>query len=397
MSNKLLAATCDDDSARAQNEDPALELIRQTPDTPSQTTMKIPGRGKKSKDVVLEGETDYQPVNWKRLFLRPKYLICWLVLAVIIVLTVIITIRHDQVVERLLPFSKHVRALPAGWLIPIVILIIISFPPLFGHEVVALLCGVVYGLGVGFAIVAAGTFIGEIGTWFVFQYFLRKKCEKLERTNLNYGALARLARAGGFTISFIIRFSAIPSHFSTAVFSTCGVNFWAFAIATFLSLPKQIFLVYLGVLLITPKPDHTKNIVYAIAFMITICMAVYIWYKMRLIKRTLLEEQETRRQRRLAEIQVQGTTVTLKNTSPVTLTPEERQGRDDQWLLAGQPRGENSSDIADQEEGVESFRLREVRRSLGAEGDAPPRYEYEPEVPARAWTGKNPPEEMRYS
>jgi uncharacterized membrane protein YdjX (TVP38/TMEM64 family) len=54
-----------------------------------------------------------------------------------------------------------VRDLPVGWLIPIAILIVISFPPLFGHELVALLCGVVYGLWVGFGIVAAGTFLGE--------------------------------------------------------------------------------------------------------------------------------------------------------------------------------------------------------------------------------------------
>lgn len=51
--------------------------------------------------------------------------------------------------------------MPAGWLIPIVILIIISFPPLFGHEIIGLLCGVVYGLWIGFVIVAAGTFLGE--------------------------------------------------------------------------------------------------------------------------------------------------------------------------------------------------------------------------------------------
>jgi len=59
------------------------------------------------------------------------------------------------------PFSEKVRDLPAGWLIPIAILIIISFPPLFGHELVALLCGVVYGLWEGFGLVAAGTFLGE--------------------------------------------------------------------------------------------------------------------------------------------------------------------------------------------------------------------------------------------
>ncbi|KAK4442122.1 snare associated Golgi protein-domain-containing protein [Podospora aff. communis PSN243] len=343
---------------------------------------------KMGRDSFLEGETDYRPVNWKRLFLRPKYLVCWVVLVIIIVLTVIISIHHREVVDHLMPFSQHVRELPAGWLIPIVILIIISFPPLFGHEIVALLCGVVYGLCIGFAIVAAGTFIGEIGTWFAFQYLLRAKCEKVERTNLNYGALARLARSGGFTIIFIIRFSAIPSHFSTAVFSTCGVNFWAFAIACFLTLPKQIFLVYLGVLLVTPRPDHTKSVVYAIAFIITIFMAVYIWYKMRLMKRTLLAEQEARRARR--RLQESVITVTLKDdrssastsSSPGMMTPEERPGReaDDAWLLAGQPRAEDGSDVGAQEEGVESFRLRQMRPFR--EGESPP--EYEPEVPPRA-------------
>lgn len=64
-------------------------------------------------------------------------------------------------VKKLLPFSEKVRDLPAGWLIPIAILFVISFPPLFGHEIIALLCGVVYGLYIGFAIVAAGTFTGE--------------------------------------------------------------------------------------------------------------------------------------------------------------------------------------------------------------------------------------------
>lgn len=65
--------------------------------------------------------------------------------------------------QALRPFSEKVRDLPAGWLIPIAILFIISFPPLFGHEIVALLCGVVYGLWIGFGVVCAGTFFGESG------------------------------------------------------------------------------------------------------------------------------------------------------------------------------------------------------------------------------------------
>lgn len=202
------------------------------------------------------------------------------------------------------------------------ILVVISFPPLFGHEIIALLCGVVYGLWIGFAIVAAGTFLGEsklvstksrrfstdsiaVGTWFAFKYLFRRKAIKLERTNLNYGAMARLTRDGGFFIVLIIRLSAIPAHFSTAVFSTCDVKFWHFVVATLLSLPKQIFLVYLGVLLVQDSNDSLiKTVMFGVVFLITIAMGVWIWLKMAKIKKVLLDEQETRRIKR-AESQVE--------------------------------------------------------------------------------------------
>src|SRR5436190_1909474 len=104
----------------------------------------------------------------------------------------------------------------------------------------------------------------------------------MERSNLNYGALARLTREGGFWIVLVIRFSVIPSHFSTAVFSTCDVKFWHFAVATFLTLPKQVILVYFGVLLVQKQDDSTvKTIIFAVAFAVTVALAVYIWLKMR--------------------------------------------------------------------------------------------------------------------
>lgn len=54
------------------------------------------------------------------------------------------------------------RRRPWGFVIPLAIYIAISFPPLIGQEVVAMFCGMIWGLGEGFGIVAAGTVIGEI-------------------------------------------------------------------------------------------------------------------------------------------------------------------------------------------------------------------------------------------
>lgn len=39
-----------------------------------------------------------------------------------------------------------------------------------------------------------------VGTWFAFKYAFRRKAEKLEKTNLNYAALARVTRDGGFWV-----------------------------------------------------------------------------------------------------------------------------------------------------------------------------------------------------
>lgn len=128
----------------------------------SDTSSNDPKRKKEKKAVDDDDlEPNYQPVNWKKVFFTPKYIPLWIVMIIIGVITAVITLKHDQVVAALRPFAEKVRDITAGWLIFIAILFIISFPPLFGHELVALLAGVVYGLWIGFAVVAAGTFIGE--------------------------------------------------------------------------------------------------------------------------------------------------------------------------------------------------------------------------------------------
>ena len=133
-----------------------------------------------------------------------------------------------------------------GWLIPIAVLFVISFPPLFGHEIVAVLVGLVWGLWVGFGIVAAGTLLGEIGNFYAFKYLCSARGEKLEKQKLSYACLARVVREGGFKIALIARLSAIPGHFTTAVFATCGMGFFVFTLAALLSMPKQLITVYLG-------------------------------------------------------------------------------------------------------------------------------------------------------
>ncbi|KAK6583834.1 hypothetical protein PZA11_003564 [Diplocarpon coronariae] len=245
--------------------------------------------------AVEDKEYVYKDIRWEDPFTKKKYIPWWIFGVVLTIAIVMLTVKHDEIVKALRPVSFEIRNIPGGFVIPVLILIAISFPPLFGHEIVGLLCGVVWGLWVGFAIVAVGTFVGEIGTWYAFKYLFRSKAVKLERTNLNYGALARLTRDGGFWIILLIRFSVIPSHLSTAVLSTCDVKFWHFALATFLTLPKQITIVYVGVLLTQEKQDVLVNsAVLVITTGVTLFAAVYIYMKMRRIKVALMAEQLAR-------------------------------------------------------------------------------------------------------
>ncbi|EPS39064.1 hypothetical protein H072_7154 [Dactylellina haptotyla CBS 200.50] len=233
----------------------------------------------------------YEKTDYWKFIKEKKYWPWWGVLVVLAVLVVLMTVYHKDIVHWLQPVSARIRALSWGWIIPILILIALSFPPLFGHEIIIVLCGAVYGLWIGFGIVAAGTFIGEILTYFAFRTVLRSRAEKLERKNLDYAALARITREGGFWIVFIVRLSVIPGHFSTAVFAVCGVNFWAYALASLVTLPKQLVIVYLGVIL---GNDHggrlVSDIVLGITFLVTILAGVFIWWKLRNTRRIMISE-----------------------------------------------------------------------------------------------------------
>lgn len=97
---------------------------------------------------------------------------------------------------------------------------------------------------------------------------------------------------------FVIRLSVVPSHMSTAVFSTCDVRFWHFAVSTFFTLPKQLILVYLGVLLVGGQSDFwVKFALFGVAGVITVVSGVWIWWKMRAIKKDLIARQDAQRAR----------------------------------------------------------------------------------------------------
>ncbi|KAF9811060.1 hypothetical protein IEO21_06689 [Rhodonia placenta] len=259
-----------------------------------------------SEELKKTNLIDWKAMGRWKFWIRREWLWYYVICIFGLVLVILFTVFHDKIVRWLQPAANWMHKLPFGWLIPIAILFVISFPPLFGHEIIGILCGLVWGLGVGFAIVAVGTFLGEVGNFYAFRYCLHGRAEKWERTKIMYACLAKVVREGGFKIALIIRLSAIPGHFTTAVFSTCGMSIFTFAIAAVLSLPKQFITVYLGVAMEQSENGGgsrtdtiVKDIVIGITVLITIGAMWYVNTKLNQAKPAVIYEKRKARQAKL--------------------------------------------------------------------------------------------------
>ncbi|KAJ7729271.1 hypothetical protein B0H14DRAFT_3000086 [Mycena olivaceomarginata] len=236
-----------------------------------------------------------------------------LTLLLIALVIILVEAFHDKIVNALIPVTRWLHQTHAGWLIPIVVLIALSFPPLFGHELVAMLCGLVWGLGAGFGIVAASS-----------NTFAVRAGRRLELSSVPYGTLAHIVREGGLPIAVLVRYSSFPAHFTTAVFSTCGMAFWVFLVAAVVSLPKQLVLVYIGVALASDdsKSNKIQHIVLGVTIVITVLFMLYI---RRLMKRAQPAVVYARRKVRQAEMNSTASATTSPNQSPVLDGEGERR------------------------------------------------------------------------
>ncbi|KAK9897664.1 hypothetical protein P389DRAFT_210095 [Cystobasidium minutum MCA 4210] len=207
------------------------------------------------KACVFETIREYVDFNKKldkkqflKTIFKVKYWGWWALLGIVIGLSVALSVYHDRIVLAIRPVADKIVSTPGAWAVPVAALIVVSIPPLIGHEIIILIAGVLWGLWWGFLIATAGTFFGEILTYYLFKYTLRERAKKIEEKSRLYAGLAHVMRKDGLWMICLVRFSAIPGHVTTCIQSTIGISVWIFGIACAISLPKQLALVYLGVL-----------------------------------------------------------------------------------------------------------------------------------------------------
>ncbi|KAJ4421126.1 hypothetical protein N0V82_003890 [Gnomoniopsis sp. IMI 355080] len=230
------------------------------------------------------------PSTKRKISKKTKQRLYWVLplLVVLLILAILFEVYKSDFERWVTPLTDWLDAREAwSWVIPVVILIVLSFPPLFGHEIVLLVVGLAYPLGIAIGIACAGAIIGEALCLIkinsiVFKFFLTSYAEKRMREKVRWAAVGRLANESGFWGVLVIRYSVVPPHLANPIFSTTGMKFWIYMATVIASLPKVIVFVALG----TPTSEHSKGAkagkVVAIGVVVVITLFATRWIRRKM-------------------------------------------------------------------------------------------------------------------
>ncbi|KAK7028299.1 hypothetical protein R3P38DRAFT_2703867 [Favolaschia claudopus] len=258
------------------------------------TIVEVPSCGEASPSTPDATEAELNYLHGVR---RKRSIWYWLraIVPALIVFTalLLISILREKIVDGLEPLTDWIKDNnPAGAAIIIGAMIIVSFPPLIGHEILAVLCGVSFEFGEACLVDALGTVLGEVASFFVFRYACTARGRKLEESKIEYGALAHIVRRkdGQIWILLVMRYSAIPAHLSTPLFAAVGVPFYKFLLAVVLALPKSLVPVFVGW---SARPENEgnniANIISKVVLAIGLCITfIALWW----IRRRMNKDKE---------------------------------------------------------------------------------------------------------
>ncbi|GAA5826578.1 hypothetical protein JCM5353_008914 [Sporobolomyces roseus] len=216
-----------------------------------------------NKEAVSDLVHIIRDTGWKGILkksLQRKYIIWWLLAILTVAGGILLAIFRDTIVEKITPQREAIVKLPFSWMLPIVLIVLFSFPPFTGRTLALLLVGAVYGLKIGLVAGSVALLIGESLCFWVFKTLFAKKAAKIEQKNLFYASVARMQRKSGIIFLSIVRCSFIPGRVVSATQSISGIPFWKYMAAVVLSMPKMLAAVWLGDLVgREPSPSNDKE------------------------------------------------------------------------------------------------------------------------------------------
>ncbi|KZT71582.1 Golgi apparatus membrane protein TVP38 [Daedalea quercina L-15889] len=198
--------------------------------------------------------------RFKQLGLRGKiFLFCSLALYIAIP-TIFIVFGPDRIGQALYDLAQKISRLWYGWLILLLVLVVISFPPCIGHTTVCTLCGFAYGMK-GFPLAASGSLLGSALCFIILRLMFSQRLHQWSASNEKWQALESVVATKGLPLITLIRASPFPPWvYSNALFASIkAVALWQFCIATLAVFPKVALLVFVGSRLAALSDGETRN------------------------------------------------------------------------------------------------------------------------------------------
>lgn len=232
--------------------------------------------------------------QWDKLTAKQKRTTLITVGSVFIAFVLLSFIFHERILDWAKPIAQKYTQKPGGFLLPSLLLIIVSIPPLFGHEFISFLTGFIYG-NIGFLIVVISTTLGESLLFLSFRHFFKHKLIAFRAKYENYDIFVRVIEESGAIMILAIRTSAIPSHFSTPLFASVEtIEYKTWLICCLASSFSLYPPVYFGWLLQRGQSSNATPWLLAIGAFMTIFVGLYIYVQYRRHKNAMQVDVLTR-------------------------------------------------------------------------------------------------------
>lgn len=152
------------------------------------------------------------------------------------VFAILFLVYSDAIFTWLGPISHEWRALPGGWLIIWVLIVITAFPPLIGYSTCITVAGFVYGFPLGYPIVATANVAGSVAAFYASRTILSGYVHRLVGRDPRFIALSQVLRKDGLGILIAVRLCPLPYSISNGFLATLpSIHPVAFAAATALA------------------------------------------------------------------------------------------------------------------------------------------------------------------
>ncbi|KAL6947520.1 hypothetical protein ACO0RG_000095 [Hanseniaspora osmophila] len=180
--------------------------------------------------------------QWQKIIL-----IVLMFLFVLFVLT--FAVMHKKILEYLVETSNELYTKwYTSWVL-FALIYVVAFPPMIGYSLLSTSVGMIYGVSFkGWFLLASGTILGSVSSFYVFQKFLNNKAEKLVHSNRKFEAIASvLQENNSYILLALVRLCPFPYSLTNgALAGIYGIKLKNFIIANCIVSPKLILYLFIG-------------------------------------------------------------------------------------------------------------------------------------------------------